>query len=236
MMPAARHIRLGLRDSAPIMAGYFPIAVSFGLAALQAKVSVGMVIAISMLVFAGAAQFMLVTLAAAGASALGIITAVLLMNLRHLFYGPSLLPRLALQPRHAPMPLLAAGLTDEVFAAAMGKVDKVPAEQREGWYMGLELGAYIAWVGGTATGALLGHQLGTQAVWVQATLDFVLPALFFALLLEIVSHSRLRVTVSAMLVTLVLLPWLPGHWAMLGGMVAGAVLGALDAAPAGETE
>ena len=68
----------------------------------------------------------------------------------------------------------------------------------------------------------------------------MLPALFFALLLEILRHTRLRVTLGAMLATAVLLWLLPGHIAMLGGLASGAILGAWDGArdpdPATEAE
>ena len=225
-------LALGLRDSLAIAVGYFPIAVSFGIAAVQAKLSAWMAVAISLFVYAGASQFVLVALFATGASALSIITTVVLMNVRHFFYGPSLLPKLALPKKHLPMPLLAAGLTDEVFAAAMGKIDSIPAALRERWYVGMQLGAYSAWVSGTAVGALMGQQLGQQAPWLQATLGFVLPALFIALLLELMAHSRWLVIATAMLATGVLLQIAPSHWAMLGGMAAGAAFSAF--APSGK--
>ncbi len=219
----------GLTDSLSIGLGYFPIAVSFGLAAIQAGFPPWLAILVSLTVYAGAAQFVLVALAAAGAGAFGIISTVLLMNVRHLFYGPSILDKLGTALRRLPLPILAFGLTDEVYAASIGRLDRIAPEQRQGWYMGMQLGAYASWVSGTAVGALLGHQLGQQAPWLRETLDFVLPALFFALLLEILRHTRLRVTLGAMLATAALLMLLPGHIAMLGGLASGALLGAWDA-------
>lgn len=218
----------GLTDSLSIALGYFPIAVSFGLAAIQAGLEPILAILVSLMVYAGASQFVLVALAAAGAGAFGIISTVLLMNVRHLFYGPSILDKLG-TARRLPLPLLAFGLTDEVYAASIGKLERMAPEQRQGWYVGMQIGAYASWVSGTAVGALLGHQLGKQAPWLRDTLNFVLPALFFALLLEILRYTRLRVTLGAMLATALLLWLLPGHLAMLGGLASGALLGAWDA-------
>ncbi|MDO5653789.1 MAG: AzlC family ABC transporter permease, partial [Brachymonas sp.] len=201
----------------------------FGIAAIQAGVAPWMAVLVSIMVYAGAGQFVLVTLLASGASAWTIITTVVLMNVRHLFYGPSLLPKLTVHKRRWPLPLLAAGLTDEVFATAMGSAERVPAPQRETWYLGLQLGSYSSWVGGTAIGAILGHQISQQAQWLQITLNFVLPALFFALLLELLAHSRWQVMAVAMLATALLLLVLPAHWAMLGGMAAGGLVSALQA-------
>ncbi len=211
----------GLRDSLAVMVGYLPMAISFGIAAIQAGVQPWIAVLMSVLMYAGAAQFIMVTLLAAGASAWTIITTVILMNLRHFFYGPSLLPQLTEGGRRWPLAALSAGLTDEVFATAMGSMRRVPVAQRESWYLGLQLGAYAAWVGGTALGAMLGHQISQQAQWLQATLGFVLPALFFALLLELLEHSRWQVVLAAMLATGLLLLVAPAHWAMLGGMAAG---------------
>ena len=229
LMGGAQAFMRGMRDSLAVMVGYLPMAISFGIAALQAGIAPYMAVLISIMAYTGAGQFVMVALLGSGASAWSIVTSVLLMNIRHLFYGPSLLPRLTVAGRRWPLPLLAAGLTDEVFATAMGNMERVPATQRENWYLGLQLGSYTAWVGGTAVGALLGQQIGQQAQWLQTTLNFVLPALFFALLLELLAHSRWQAVATAMLATGLLLCLLPTHWAMLGGMAAGGLASALQA-------
>ncbi len=227
-------VGLGLRDSFSIALGYFPVAVSFGLAAIQAKLSPALAILVSVSVYAGAAQFVLISLAAAGAGAFSIVSTVLLMNVRHLFYGPSLLEKLGTFKHRLPLPALAWGLTDEVYAASIGRIGHIAQERRQGWYLGMQLGAYAAWVGGTVVGALLGDKLGQQSAWLRDTLDFVLPALFVALLLEMLRHARRRVTLGAMLVTAAMLLVLPGHVAMLGGLFAGAMLGASTACTTGK--
>lgn len=219
----------GLRDSMAIMMGYLPVAIAFGIAAVQTGVAPWLAVVISAMLYAGSAQFLLIALLGSGASAWAIVASVLLMNIRHLFYGPSLLPQLTVAGRRWPLPLLAAGLTDEVFATAMGHMERVPAAQRENWYLGLQWASYAAWVGFTALGALLGQQIGQQAQWLQATLGFVLPAQFFALLLALLAHSRWQVPAAAMLSTALLLCVLPAHWAILGGMAAGGVVSAMQA-------
>lgn len=220
----------GLRASTAIVIGYLPMAVSFGIAALQAGVAPWMAVVISLITYTGAGQFVLVALLGSGASGWTIVTSVLLMNVRHLFYGPSLLPQLTANGRRWPLPVLAAGLTDEVFATAMGHMQRVPPAQRESWYLGLQLGSYAAWVGGTALGALLGQQISQQAQWLQTTLGFVLPALFFALLLELLAHSCWQVVAAAAITTALMLCVLPTHWAMIGGMAAGGLASALTGA------
>jgi len=62
----------GIFDSSPIEFGYIPIAFTFGLTALQANLPPLTAIAISAFIFAGASQFVLITLFSAGASILNI--------------------------------------------------------------------------------------------------------------------------------------------------------------------
>jgi len=212
----------GLVTSLSIAAGYVPIAFSFGLAALQAGLSPFITILTSVVVYAGASQFVLIALLTSGAGWFTTVPTVLLMNARHLFYGPALLTRL---PRHggsiAP-PLLAYGLTDEVFATALGKIDDIPGASREAWYLGLQSGAYGSWVGGTILGVSLSSSFQNPPVFVEAALSFILPGLFFALLLESGVVRSARTIAVTTLLTLVLIIMLPSYHALALGMLGGA--------------
>lgn len=211
----------GLTASLSIALGYVPVAISFGLAAVYADIAPLIAVLISLVVYAGAAQFILVSLVAAGAGPISVVGIVLLMNLRHLFYGPSLLARMGGHTHRLPTVILAAGLTDEVFATAIGKLEQQPEGEREFWYAGLQLGAYAAWVGGTALGAFFGHDWIRDSVILSQTLGFVLPALFLALLLEIRKLVALPVLAGAAAMTLLGLLLLPSYGALIIGMLGG---------------
>jgi len=215
----------GLTDSLSIGAAYLPIAFSFGLAALEAGFSPAAAVLLSALVFAGASQFVMLALMATGTGMMAVVVTVLLMNVRHLFYGPALLAKLGSGRPSWPTPLLAFGLTDEVFATASGKLGQIPLADREGWYVGLQVGAYSIWVLGTALGAMFGRQLSAQSAFWSDAMSFVLPALFLALLLEIAAQTRWLVLLGAALTTTAALPFMPAYLALLLGMVAGAALG-----------
>ena len=221
----------GLRDSLPIAAGYLPIAFTFGVVAIQSGLSSWQGLAVSALMFAGASQFVFVALVAGGASAWTLVAAVLLMNVRHVFYGPSLLSRLDLARCRVPRPLLAFGLTDEVFATASARADTWPGRDRDVRLLGLEAGAYLAWLGGTVLGAATGDQVLQRSAFLKDSLDFVLPALFCALVMESARHGRRQVVFVALAVTLVLSLWLESYLALIGGMLAGAASGAMPAPP-----
>lgn len=226
---ALRWFNRGLITSLSVAAGYLPIAFSFGLAALQAGLSPFITILTSVIVYAGASQFVLIALLTSGAGWFTAVPTVLLMNARHLFYGPALLTRLPQHSRGMAPPLLAYGLTDEVFAIALGKIDDIPTAAREFWYLGLQSGAYASWVGGTILGVSLSSSFQNPPVFVEAGLSFILPGLFFALLLESGVARSARTIVVTTLLTVVLMTQLPSYHALALGMLAGAAFNPLFA-------
>ncbi|VFR37653.1 Branched-chain amino acid transport, AzlC [plant metagenome] len=212
----------GLATSLSIAAGYLPIAFSFGIAAVEAGLSPGMALLVSVLVYAGASQFILIALLTSGAGLVTAVATVWLMNARHVFYGPALATRLT-APGRLPTPLLAFGLTDEVFATAMSRIDAQPAQARESWHLGLQVGAYGAWVLGTALGTSLVGGIAHWPVFVQQGLTFVLPALFLALLLDM-DVARYRVPIAAAAIAAVLLSFvLPSYNALALAILVGAL-------------
>ncbi|MCX7889475.1 MAG: AzlC family ABC transporter permease, partial [Rhodobacteraceae bacterium] len=118
------------------------------------------------------------------------------------------------------------GLTDEVFGATLGALAR---GQRfaEAYMFGIGLGAYAAWVGGTAAGAAAGG--GALEGWpaIDAALGFMLPALFLALLLSILSRRQVPVIAVASLATVAVTVSVSPTSGILAGMLAGAAAGTL---------
>ena len=153
---ASRTFTQGLRAALPIAIGYIPVAIAFGILGRTGGLAAGPVVVMSLAVFAGAAQFMAISLIAGGAGSAQIIFAVFLLNLRHLLFSANLarrLPRLSA----AVSAILAFGVTDEVFSVASTGPDPRPR-----YLAGLELGAWSAWSGGTAIGYLAGDLLPVE--------------------------------------------------------------------------
>jgi len=219
-----RPIVRGLGDSLAIAAGYVPVAFAFGLAAVQLGLGAGWALAISAIVYAGASQFVLIALVAAGGGPLAVVPTVLLLNARHLLYGRTVAEHLAQATHHRPPAALAFGLTDEVFACAAARLAALPPEQRAGWLAGLQIGAYLAWLVGTGLGATTGVQLVERVPLLREALQFVLPALFLALLLQLGLRGRAGAVWGAAGVTLLGLVWLPVHLAIPAGMLAGVAM------------
>lgn len=168
----------GMREAIPLLGGYVPVAISFGLIATQAGFTPWEAVVISTLVYAGASQFLFVGMVAAGAPLWLVVVMTLLINLRHVVYAPNLAPWLT--PSRA-WPWLMHGLTDQVFALAHARLPQLPAAQRLGWFGGAALLAWASWIGGTALGALAGGELVARWALMGEILPFALPALFLVL-------------------------------------------------------
>lgn len=212
----------GIGSSFSIAVGYVPIGFSFGVAAVQAGLPESIAMLTSLVVYAGASQFLLISLMTAGAGLWTAVPTVLLMNARHLLYGPTVVAAIPKHYRKLASPWLAFGLTDEVFATAMSRLPSVAPEQRDHWLLGLQAGAYVSWAGGTALGVVFVQEVQNWAEAVRAGLAFVLPALFLALLLE-TGLRRWRVcilTAAGMAAALCL--FLASHHALALAMLAGA--------------
>jgi 4-azaleucine resistance transporter AzlC len=221
----------GLRASVPVVLGYLPAAFAFGIAAGGAGLGTVETVLMSMIVYSGASQFALVGLFSTGASLAVAAGTALVLGTRHLLYGPAVARRLRpLGVRRAS--LAAFGLTDEVFAVASARL---PAGvSGYGWLLGLELGAYASWAGGSWVGAVAGEAVAGALPSLSAALAFALPALFVALLVPLLAPSgdggRLPV-VLAVFVAVVVAAALHlsglGSWSVPAAGVAGPVAGLL---------
>lgn len=168
---------------------------AFGAAGTSAGLDPTITTGISALVFAGASQFLLLAALTTGSSLPLVIALCAALNMRHLLYGSVLATRIpASRKLHMG---LAFGLTDEVFATALNSSRSVEHESRSLWLAGLALGAYIAWVGGTAAGAFLGTALEGMAPPVAEAMGFALPALFLSVtLLNVCREAAIPMLVS----------------------------------------
>ncbi|MCM2129396.1 AzlC family ABC transporter permease [Larsenimonas rhizosphaerae] len=194
-MKSHRPLYSGMIQALPIVSGYVPVAVAFGVIGLQAGITPIGILALSLLVYSGAAQFLFVGLVAGGASPLLAAGIALGINLRHVAYGPAIAASL---PRHPVLPFLSHLLTDESFALASSRLEQHHEGERLRWFSGVALAAWASWVGGTLTGVLAGHWLMMQWPLLDRVLPFALPALFITLLLPRMNtrHWALAISIS----------------------------------------
>ncbi len=158
----------------PVAMGYIPLGTVFGFLFVQAGAQWWLAILASVLVYAGAAQYMMIPMLAAGLPIGTIALATLIINLRHVFYGLSLLNRF---PHKGPLRgYLVFALTDETYSV----LTSVPASTSHRQMAEVAFLNHVWWILGTALGALI----GARAQVPLQGLDFVLASLFAVLTVE----------------------------------------------------
>lgn len=165
------------RASLPVLLGYTTIGLAFGLVLVGTGLPWWLSPLMALVVYAGAAQFMGVSLIAGGAGLAEIGLLTLVMNARHAVYGLSLLERFSGAGRLKPY--LVFGLTDETYGL-LTTVEPPRGADPIRFYAALTALDQCYWFLGCLAGALLGAALPFDTTG----LDFALTALFVVLLVE----------------------------------------------------
>ena len=158
----------------------------YGLSARNAGFSPLEAMAMSTIVFAGAAQFAAVGYVAGGLAWPGIVLLTALLNARHLLYSAALAPRL----REIPAPrraLMAHLLTDEAFALSIGHFTRIGATDERGYWLAAIGSTFIPWNVATFAGVTLGGQIPDPA---RFGLDVIFPAAMIGLAVGLVTGRR----------------------------------------------
>lgn len=200
----------GVRSAVPVILGFVPVGIAYGIMARQAGFSLWQTCAMSLTVFAGASQMMAVGMYVQGASIFAMILATLILNLRHLIMSTCVVNRM--RPANTKLKLLAAfGVTDESFAIFTTEKEKAPSV----WYfLGLITVTYLSWNLGTLIGAASSDFLPEILT---ASLGIALYAMFLGLLMPSIPGNRrlgLLVVLTALCNT-VLSQLMASSWALI---------------------
>jgi branched chain amino acid efflux pump len=220
MSPSRRSEFLaGMLDIAPVVAAALPVGTLFGVIAVQKGLSPLDVTTMSMLVFAGAAQFVAVELWREPVPIALLIFSAFIVNLRHVMMGASLGRHMRL---FTPANRAASAfvMVDEVWAFAERRALKGPLTPAYYWGMGATL--WLQWVAGAAIGAFAGRGLGDPARY---GFDFAFTALFIFILTGFWRGSRTGAVLAvAAIVSAAVKLYVPGAWNIaLGGLAGVAV-------------
>jgi 4-azaleucine resistance transporter AzlC len=201
----------------PLWLGVVPFGLAYAVTARDAGLSLVETQSLSLLVFAGSAQFSAVGLFAAGAGALSIVLTTFLLNVRHVLYGVSLTRTIRLTRRQ--VPIAAYFLTDEAFGvtvAGRGRTFR--------FLLGAELSLFASWNLATLAGALSAAAIPDPT---RLGVDVIFPLAFLALLVPLVrGQTELVVAVVSGALAWLLARGLPGGVPILVTGLAGALLGA----------
>ena len=173
----------GLTQATPIILGYVPIGFAYGILAQKSGLSTVHTVGMSLIVYAGASQFIAAGLFAAGIPALSIVITTFVVNLRHMLMSAAMAPHLRTWTRPQ-LTAFAYELTDETFAVHAARfADHKPDRAETFWVNVL---SQTAWVTGSYLGTVGGQFVPDPKPW---GLDFALPALFGAIIQE-TGHSH----------------------------------------------
>ena len=218
-----RQFREGVKAALPIVLGYLPVGVAFGLLARKTGLTTFEVGLMSLLVYAGASQFLAIEMISKGMTWLPIVLATFFINLRHFLMSSNL----SLYLRNTRLPLLgflSAQLTDESFAVAISNLHKV--KNKPLYLFGLQITSHLAWVTGSIGGALFGPFIKIS----EYGLPFALPSLFICLLmLQLKSFHHFWIMVVAGVSSLFFKWAFPGNWYILLAALLAAGIGVIKA-------
>lgn len=202
-----------LRDVLPLASAIAVVGASFGALAASAGVSSTLTVAMSLLVFAGASQFLVVAVIAAGGTPLAAVAAGLLINARHLPFGLAMAPIVG--SRWWVRLLGAHILIDESVAYARTR--------GAGAYWTSGIAFFVFWNVGTVVGLLAGAAVPDPDAF---GVDAAFPAALLALLLPTLrAPDARRVGLCAAALALAATPFLPPGLPVLAGLLGLAAAG-----------
>ncbi|MEL6311404.1 MAG: AzlC family ABC transporter permease [Pseudomonadota bacterium] len=214
-------VRRGAVRLMPMGAFTIPFGIAFGVAAIEAGMSVPQAIAMSVFAFSGAAQFAALDFWPSPIALGSLAMVVLALNARHVIMGAALSPWVdRLPPWHRIVAL--SFLSDPNFA------DSQPAfragERDVGILLGGGLALWSAWVAGTVLGVSGGAILAEPE---RMGIDVVMACFFVAVVVAQVRGDRTYLVpiVSASAASIATLGWLPTGWNVILGAFVGAFVG-----------
>jgi 4-azaleucine resistance transporter AzlC len=183
----------------------------------------------SVIVFAGAAQFAAVGYVLGGFSWLAIVLLTAFLNARHLLYSAALAPWLALRSRRE-RAVMAHLLTDEAFALSITHFRRLGRADRWGYWFAAIVTTFIPWNLATLAGVLAGGAVPDPSAF---GLDVVFPAAMAGLAVALVAGRReLAAALAGALVGVgVGVAWDPAIGIIAGGLGGPLVAMALPGPP-----
>ncbi len=169
--------------SLPILCSYIFLGAAYGILMQEAGFAWYISLGISMTVYTGAFQFVLITLLSGGASLLTVAVTALLMNSRQVFYSLTFLEDFQKMGRL--LPFMIHTMTDETYAVNLTLKDMEP-EKKPGVMAWLALDSWCYWM----IGATLGGMAGQLIPFDTEGIDYCMTALFVTIFMDQWQQAR----------------------------------------------
>ena len=170
-------LKKSFKYSLPILFGYIPLGFAFGVMLQAAGYNALWAFVMSVLIFSGTGQYLIVSMLAVGASIPSVILMTFLLHLRYFFYGLSMIDKYHKIGKNKWY--LIFGLTDETYAIL--STEKPPEGiTRQAFYTSVTFLNHCYWIIGSVLGTLIGGLLPFSTKGI----DFVMTALFAVIVVE----------------------------------------------------
>jgi 4-azaleucine resistance transporter AzlC len=210
--------RKGLQAGLSIGIGYFPIALTFGLLAKTTGLTLTETVLMSLIVYAGASQYIALSLISLGTGVVEIILTTFIVNIRHFLMSAALNEKVE-DDYIGKRVLYSFGITDETFSVAATNDRTVST----GYLFGLTSIAYFSWVVNSGVGYLIGANLPQT---LQESMSVALYAMFIGLLVPSIKKST-KVVMLAIMAACFNTIFTLGEWLSTGwGIVVATLLSA----------
>lgn len=206
----------GFVDVMPLVAAAVPFGLIYGQQALDKGLSPIEILAMSVIVFAGSAQILAISLWQHPIPVAALALAALLINLRHVLMGASLSAKFAAFGRWR---WLAAFLmTDEAWVSSERR--SLSGSLSRAYYFSAALTLFCFWQAASLGGTILGRLIPHPEAW---GLDFAFPVIFMAMALGFWKGlGRTGPVIAASgLVAVIVHQVTPGAWYVIAGALAG---------------
>lgn len=211
------------KDATVLSLSLLPIATTYGLLVREAGIHPLLGVLFSLLLFAGSAQLVAVSLMAAGAGFVELALATVLIDMRFVLMAGYVAPYVNMARRRL-LPLYAYSVstfTPPLLSAYI--MEGKPTPDR--YLLALGLAIVLGWTAVSAVGVAVATQIPPS---LETAARFAFPALLIGLIFSMVRRvgQGLTAVMVAGLLSLSLVVVMPAQWAMLVGAVVGAAAGA----------
>ena len=169
----------GIADVSPLMIPVVPFGIIFGVISMELGLSPYMTFGMSVIIFGGASQIVLLQLFSGGASSLVILSSVGAVNARHVLYGAVLSEHLSSLKLSWKI-ILSYVMTDQAFAVSNNYFKKNNRDSNQHYHLlGSGFTCWTIWQLSTILGIVLG-----SIVPEELGLSFTISLTFLALLIS----------------------------------------------------
>lgn len=202
-----------LRDAGSLSIAMGLVGLSYGALAPTAGLSPLMAVAMSVLVFAGGAQLLILGVLVAGGGIWWAVVAGLVMNLRNVPFALVLAPFVQRGWLVAPA---AYGVTDGTTAFVLSRTEGTPGRPRRAFWT-FSIVQFSCWQLGTVLGLLLGAAVPDSSAF---GLDAAFPAALMAMLVTLLRKpDARRVAAASTAISLLATPFLPAGIPVLAALL-----------------